>query len=60
LEYGQLEPFVRDVRRCFTNAKLYNPSTNHVHKVTNGGPLHKGALVLSCLRTFGIGCRRGG
>ena len=35
LEYDQIEPFVQDVRQCFVNAKLYNPSTNHVHKVSN-------------------------
>ena len=32
LEYDQLEPFVSDVRLVFSNARLYNPPTNHVHK----------------------------
>ena len=32
LEYDQLEPFVSDMRLVFSNAMLYNPPTNHVHK----------------------------
>lgn len=55
LEYGQLEPFVRDVRRCFANAKLYNPSTNHVHKVyyNKKGPLtHIRCGPRLCLSVF--------
>ena len=32
LEYDELEPFIDDMRRCFANARLYNPPTNHVHK----------------------------
>ena len=32
MQYDEMEPFISDVRRCFANARLYNPCSNHVHK----------------------------